>query len=86
MYLLVNGRVRVADDLAVGVVLHHDEENVVEMRDAAWNGAFLQKRSRPESADCTERRECPERECQSPTSHAILLHSAARKGREPARR
>src|SRR5450631_2639214 len=33
-------RVGVVDDLAVTVVLHHDDEDVVEMGNPPWHGAF----------------------------------------------
>ncbi len=35
------GRVGIVDDLAVTVVLHHDHEDVIQMRDALRDSAFL---------------------------------------------
>ena len=38
--------VRIADDLTIGMIFHHDQEHVIEMRDAVRYGTFGGRRAR----------------------------------------
>ena len=45
--LIDEGRVGIVDDLGVAVILHHDDEDVIQTGNASWDGALL----RGEGAD-----------------------------------
>jgi hypothetical protein len=59
MYVAVDERcVRITDDLAIGVVFHHDHKNVIEMLDASRDRSLGCKHRSCQCANATKQTHC----------------------------